>query len=268
MTVPAPVSLSDALTALDTIAPVRLASSWDNVGLLLEGERSIGRVLCTIDLTTAVREEALQHEADLVVAYHPPIFRGLKSLTTRDPIATTLLMLARRGVHVYSPHTALDAVSGGVNDWLLEAFGTCSAITPIEPDPLDPTMGVGRRATLDQPRSLDALLPDLKAHLGLDYVRIAGPADVPVRTVAVCPGAGGSVFETLAKSGAHVDLLVTGEMRHHDVLAFAAKGTAVVLTDHTNTERGYLPRYAERIANALGVEVQVSTADADPLVVR
>jgi dinuclear metal center YbgI/SA1388 family protein len=263
-----PVPLAHALTALDQIAPLRLAASWDNVGLLVEGEGGIARALCTIDLTTAVHEEALRSGADLVIAYHPLIFGGLKSLTRRDPKTATVLELARRGVHVYSPHTALDCVTGGVNDWLLEAFGSCREVAPIVPDALEPAMGVGRRATLDDPRPLDALLPDLKAHLGLAQVRIAGDSTQPIRSAAVCPGAGGSVFSELAKRGERVDLLLTGEMRHHDVLAAAAAGTAVVLTDHTNTERGYLPRYARQVADALGIEVAVSTTDADPLVIR
>ena len=263
-----PAPLDEALAALDRIAPLRLAAAWDNVGLLLEGERSIRRALCTIDLTTEVGEEALQHDVDLVLAYHPPIFRGLKRLTTRDAIPRTLLALARHGVHVYSPHTALDAVDGGVNDWLLEPFGTCTDVAPIEPDPTDLNVGVGRVATLAEPQSLDAVLTGLKSHLSLQHLRVAGPRAHPVRSVAVCPGAGGSVFETLAKSGRTVDLLLTGEMRHHDVLACVARGTSVVLTDHTNTERGYLPRYAAQVASGLRIEVVVSAVDADPLVVR
>ena len=64
-----------------------------------------------------------------------------------------------------------------------------------------------------------------------------------------------------------MDLLVTGEMRHHDVLARVASGTSVILTDHSHSERGYLPVLAARLAEALasGVEVRVSEVDADPL---
>jgi putative NIF3 family GTP cyclohydrolase 1 type 2 len=62
------------------------------------------------------------------------------------------------------------------------------------------------------------------------------------------------------------DLLITGEMRHHDVLAKVASGAAVVLTDHTNTERGYLPILARRLERGLsGVTVVVSRCDVDPL---
>ena len=77
------------------------------------------------------------------------------------------------------------------------------------------------------------------------------------------PGRRGSLFEALR---APVDLLVTGELRHHDILAHVAAGTTVVVTDHTNTERGYLPRFAAQLRAAMPeVVVTVSTVDADPL---
>ena len=91
----------------------------------------------------------------------------------------------------------------------------------------------------------------------------AAPAHTqhPVSTVAVCPGAGGSLFGSVDK----IDLLVTGEMRHHDVLSRVAGGTSVILTDHTNTERGYLPILAKRVSDAVAIETVVSQIDTDPL---
>jgi putative NIF3 family GTP cyclohydrolase 1 type 2 len=63
-----------------------------------------------------------------------------------------------------------------------------------------------------------------------------------------------------------VDLLLTGEMRHHDVLARKQRGTHVLLSEHTNSERAYLPRYAEALtARCPGLLVSVSALDCDPL---
>jgi dinuclear metal center YbgI/SA1388 family protein len=257
-------TLGQALETLDSIAPLRLSAVWDNTGLLLEGDREIHRALITIDLTPSVLIEALAGDHDLVIAYHPPVFRGLKSITRATAQGRTLLDLARNGVHVYSPHTALDSVPGGINDWLLEAFGAVHDVAPIEPDALQPDAGVGRIATLADPRPLGELVEVLKRFLALPAVRVAGDDTQLVTRVATCPGAGGSVFEHVD----HVDLLLTGEMRHHDILGFAARGTATVLTDHTNTERGFLPRYAAKIAEDLGIEVAMAQTDADPLTVR
>lgn len=76
--------------------------------------------MLTIDLTKAVADEAIALNSSIVVAYHPIIFRGLKSLTLANTQQQTLLRLASHGISVYSPHTALDAAPGGIGDWLAD----------------------------------------------------------------------------------------------------------------------------------------------------
>lgn len=100
-------------------------SSWDNTGLLLEApfvpsRRQSNTVLLTIDLTKAVADEAIAHNSSIIIAYHPIIFRGLKSLTFANTQQQTLLRLASHGISVYSPHTAVDAAPGGLGDWLAD----------------------------------------------------------------------------------------------------------------------------------------------------
>lgn len=64
--------------------------------------------------------EAIDKRCSCVVAYHPIIFRGLKALTSADPQQASLLRLASEGISVYCPHTAVDAVEGGMADWLAD----------------------------------------------------------------------------------------------------------------------------------------------------
>lgn len=110
--------------AMDQIAPLVHAESWDNVGELIRGTREdIDRVMLTIDLTEPVLEEALEANADTVLAYHPPIFEPLKRLAGGTPTEDVVLKSIRAGIQVYSPHTALDATPGGVNDWLADSLG-------------------------------------------------------------------------------------------------------------------------------------------------
>jgi dinuclear metal center YbgI/SA1388 family protein len=263
---------------MQSLAPLELAESWDNVGVLVNrGTRlDVRRVLLTIDLTEDVLSEAITYDVDAIVAYHPPIFGGVKRIVPTDPKGRLLGELLARDILVYSPHTALDSVTGGVNDWLADAFDTTTR-RPITPQPggapLEPAApntsaaGQGRIVELTAPIHLDTAVARVKSHLGLGMVRRSvGVERTPgvansIRSVAVCAGAGGGL---LAKCRA--DLLVTGEMRHHDVLDLQQLGTSVILTDHTNCERGYLPVLRERIGTAtLDVEVFVSTRDADPL---
>jgi dinuclear metal center YbgI/SA1388 family protein len=254
---------------LEDFAPLRFAEPWDNVGLLLEPEplanASVQRALLTIDLTDEVVAEAQQLGVELVIAYHPPIFSGLKRLRSSQPGERVVLACARHGISVFSPHTALDAAPDGVNAWLLDAFAA-GLRAPCISHPQDVRFGQGRSVVLEQPLSLSHAVERVKQHLGLSHVRISSAPEhaqgTPIRRVAVCAGAGGAVFEKL--SG--YDLYVTGEMRHHDVRERAASGVSVILCEHTHTERGFLPVFAQRLRIALpGVTFEVSSCDRDPL---
>lgn len=144
--------------------------------------------------------------------------------------------------------------------------------------------GYGRICTLLERTVINHVCKRVKTNLGLKYrtlnvlhsliaVRVArspiGNASVGIRTVAVCAGSGSSVFKALPKK---VDVIVTGELSHHEVLSYVESGTSVILCGHTNTERGYLrtlqAKLSDHIAKEYGesqVEVIVSKADKDPL---
>ncbi|KAL2811110.1 GTP cyclohydrolase 1 type 2/Nif3 [Aspergillus granulosus] len=114
------------VSSMKKLYPESLADkSFDNTGLLLEApfnhaRRQRNSVLLAIDLTRAVADEAIARKDSVVVAYHPIIFRGLKSLTFKDTQQQSLLRLAQEGISVYSPHTAVDATPGGMGDWLCD----------------------------------------------------------------------------------------------------------------------------------------------------
>ncbi len=112
--------LSRVVEVLQSIAPIANAEEWDNVGLLVGDLRqSVSRAILTIDYTPEVAEEAKSGNCDLILAYHPPIFSGLKRITAPSLIHDAI----RRGLAIYSPHTALDVADGGTNDMLADALG-------------------------------------------------------------------------------------------------------------------------------------------------
>lgn len=114
------MQLNDLLTVLEEIAPTRYAEPWDNVGLLVgDPIQRISKVMLTIDYTPEVAAEAMHCGSDVIVAYHPPIFEPLKRVTSGSLIHDAI----RRGVAIWSPHTALDVADGGTNDMLADALG-------------------------------------------------------------------------------------------------------------------------------------------------
>lgn len=257
--------LSIIVDALDTVAPLGDAEEWDNVGLLVGDPSShVSRALFAIDMTPAVLAEAGRRNCQLVVAYHPPIFKG-----ERQVLAGSIPFDAvRAGIAIYSPHTALDVAAGGTNDVLADAVEMTdrAALKPARrAESAARGLGLGRTGRV-APVGRSALIERIKRALGLSHVLVAGPRDGQVTRVAVCAGSAGDLLFTAARAG--VDLYLTGEVRHHDALAAAKLGMTVVCALHSNSERVALPSYLARVTAAVpGLGGIVSEADADPFTI-
>ena len=91
-------SLSSVVDEFTRLAPLTLAESWDNVGLLVEPSqpKTINKILLTNDLTESVMEEAIASSIDLIYSYHPPIFAPLKKITTSSWKVITCLLLTNK----------------------------------------------------------------------------------------------------------------------------------------------------------------------------
>ncbi|KAG0647410.1 nif3 [Hyphodiscus hymeniophilus] len=270
------------VTAMRKLYPESLADkSFDNTGLLLEAPSRPGLKNCallTIDLTTGVADEAIARKDSIIVTYHPIIFRALKSITLENTQQNSLLRLAQEGISVYSPHTAVDAAPGGLNDWLTDivigktaenqAFQDTvserSVITPIQSPPEDfEAAGYGRIVRLSSPQTLQVLINRIKNGLGVQNLSVAVPQtfhqvqakdDIHISSVGVCVGSGSML------NGLDVDLLVTGELSHHETLAAIENGKCVVSAFHSNSERGFLE---QRMKSVLAKQLRSDIAEME-----
>ncbi|AQT67747.1 metal-binding protein [Anaerohalosphaera lusitana] len=117
------MKVKDIGREINAIAPLGLALDWDNVGLLVGDENAdVKNVLMTIDLTKGVLAEAKRKKVDMIMAYHPVIWDGLKKVTASGE-GSIVYDLVRSGINVFSIHTAYDIAMGGVNDALAEIVG-------------------------------------------------------------------------------------------------------------------------------------------------
>jgi dinuclear metal center YbgI/SA1388 family protein len=117
------MKIKDIAEKIEKIAPLKLAQNWDNVGLLIgKPQRDVKNILLTIDITKEVLAETKKLRTDLIISYHPVIWDGLKKITT-DSQSSIVYDLIQADIAVFSIHTALDAVPGGVNDGLAEIIG-------------------------------------------------------------------------------------------------------------------------------------------------
>jgi len=116
--------VQDAINAMEEIAPLAYSESWDRVGLHVGRHDASLRsgVMLAIDLNERVMFEAEEAGVGLIIAYHPPIWEPLPRMTDSTPKERVILRAIERGIAIYSPHTSLDAVEGGMTDWLCEGL--------------------------------------------------------------------------------------------------------------------------------------------------
>jgi dinuclear metal center YbgI/SA1388 family protein len=108
----------------EQLSPKHLAVPDDKIGLQLGTlQKDIRKVLITLDVTDAVVEEAIQEQADLIIAHHAIIYRPLSHLQTDSPAGRLYERLIKHDIAVYIAHTNLDVAEGGVNDMMAEALG-------------------------------------------------------------------------------------------------------------------------------------------------
>ena len=113
------ITVNQVYEAMQAIAPLELAESWDNPGLLVDCGGAVHRVLTALDITPEVVEEAAAKQCEMIVSHHPVIFDPLKRLGPQD----VPFQLVQAGISAVCMHTNLDAAEGGVNEVLAGIFG-------------------------------------------------------------------------------------------------------------------------------------------------
>ena len=119
--------------AMEKLAPVELAESWDNVGFLMgDLNRDVKKGLLTLDVTMAVVEEAIEMGAEIIISHHPFPFHPLKTLRTNTLEGKLVASLVKQDITIYAAHTNLDAAINGVNDVLAQTV-RLHDVQPLRP---------------------------------------------------------------------------------------------------------------------------------------
>jgi len=109
-------TISEVINYLESIAPPAYQESYDNA-TLITGDHSwdVSGIICALDCTEAVLDEAMAIGANMIVAHHPIVFKGLKSLTGKNYVERTIIKAIKNNIAIYAIHTNLDHVAHGVN---------------------------------------------------------------------------------------------------------------------------------------------------------
>ena len=200
------------LSALERFAPLPLQEDWDNAGLqvgLTEAEAS-GALLC-LDVNEKIVDEAIAKGCNIIVSHHPLLFRGLKRISGEDYVQRVVIKAIKHDICVVSMHTNIDNARGGVNFKMAEKLSIAKVRFFAEKTGAD--AGSGVVGELPESVSSEDFVAAVKKAFGVECAMCNELLKRPIRTVAICGGAGDFLLQQAIALGA--DAFITGEMHYH-----------------------------------------------------
>lgn len=232
----------EIMNRIEKFYPGDFALEWDNVGLLAgRDDKEVKTVYVALDATDEVVDEAVSMKADMLITHHPLIFGGRKKITNEDFIGNRLIKLIQNDISYYAMHTNYDVMgmaelSGEIlhmkNAEVLEVTGHSKPSGESEASGLPE--GIGRIADLEQEITLQQCADEVKKAFSLESVKVFGDLRSKIGRIAVCPGSGKSVIGTALKKKA--DVLITGDIGHHEGIDAVAQGLSIIDAGHYGIE--------------------------------
>lgn len=270
-------TISSVTSFLDDIYPRHWAQDWDRVGLVAgRGQWPVRKALCVVDCVPETLREAIEIGADLIVAHHPLLLRGVSHLDPATSYKGDIVhSLIENQIGLYVAHTNADVANPGVSDALADRIGLqqLSALAPLpEAEHLGSGRGIGRVGNVPEAMTMREFVTVIAQVLPQTAwgVRATGQPDQIIRTVAVSGGAGDSYLS--AAQAVQADVFVTSDLRHHPVSEFLA-GAGIAESDHSipalidvahyASERPWADLVARQLT-AVVDEVAVSDIVTDP----
>ena len=224
----------EIMQVIEAAYPRSAALDFDNVGLLAgRAGKEVNRVYLALDATDAVIDRAIEAGADMLITHHPLIFSPMKRVTDEDFIGRRVVKLIQSDIAYYAMHTNYDVL--GMATLSEKILGIKNSQV------LDVTMcedgneeGIGRVGNLEKPMTLEECCVYVKHKLKLGSLKVFGDMNGIVSRLAVLPGSGKSAVTPAIAKGA--DVLVTGDIGHHDGLDAVEQGLAVIDAGHYGTE--------------------------------
>ena len=257
------MKLKEIKSFLEGMAPLAVQESWDNSGLQIGcSDKDIHKVMVCLDLTEAVLDEAEAIGADLVISHHPLIFKGLKSISGSTYQERCVRKAILSDIAVYSAHTSLDNILGGVNHKIASLLGLsslrwldsgesaegcdekCGGAADKSSgegaegkcggaDAVARASGSGLIGELKEPVAAAEFLHTVKTIFDVKALKHSPlPSTTIIRSVALCGGAGAFLLPQAVAKGA--DCFISGEFHYHD---YFDPGTLLIELGHYESEQ-------------------------------
>ena len=224
----------EIVQVIEAAYPREAALDFDNVGLLAgRTEKEVERVYIALDATDAVIDRAIEAGADMLITHHPLIFSPLKKVTDEDFVSRRVVKLIQNDISYYAMHTNYDVL--GMAELAEKILGIRdSEVLDITMEKDGKQEGIGRIGELEKPMTLEECCVYVKHKLNLGSLKVFGDMQAEVSRLAISPGSGKTAIAAAIAKGA--DVLVTGDIGHHDGLDAVEQGLAVIDAGHYGTE--------------------------------
>ena len=248
------MTVKELYEKLEERIPASLSEEWDNDGLMCSADSSaeVKKALLTLDVTEEIVDFAIERSYDLIISHHPLIFRPVSHICEDNHVARKIIKLINNGISVFSFHTRLDKVLGGVNDILASRLGLCDVEKFGEGE-------LGRVGNLPREMELDEFIDLVKSGLGIDSLRLANGYNV-VKRVALVGGDGKDFVNDAIKSGA--DTYLSGRISYNLMEEASELGINLIEAGHYHTEVPVLQFLAE-LLNTYDISLTVDFADSN-----
>ena len=243
--------LREIINSIESVAPRSAQEAWDNSGMQVgDTGRDISSVLLTTDITEDVVNEAIICGCDLIISHHTLLFHGLKQVCGQSPQARVVEMAIKHNIAIYSAHTNLDSVVGGINTKLAEHLGLSDVRLLTQ-------SGLGAIVTLLQPMNYTDFIAHVNQILDCSYVRYTRAAKETVETVALCGGSGAEFIDQAIEQGA--DVYLTADCKYHEFQGAEGR-IGLIDIDHWYSERHARDIFRD-IIEPLGIKTIISKND-------
>jgi len=224
----------EIIAGIEKNYPPEYALEWDNIGLLAgRSDKEVKKVYIALEVTDEVVEEAAAAGADMLITHHPLIFSSLKKVNDEHFISNRIVKLLQHDISYYAMHTNYDVLRMG--DLAGEIMGLEHAgILEVTRIGEGPERGIGCIADLEHSITLEACCKRVKKDFSLEAVRVFGNLEDPVRRIAISPGSGKHMIEPAIQKNA--DVLITGDIDHHEGIDAVARGVRIIDAGHYGIE--------------------------------
>ena len=225
----------DVMNVIEKEYPLNYALSWDNVGLLVgRDDKEVKKIYIALDATDEVIDEAVKNGADMLITHHPMIFSPIKKIHNLDFVGGRILKLIQNDISYYAMHTNYDVLGMAELAGKVLDIAHTDVLDVTQTDEVGEEKGIGRIGELPETMTLEECCVYVKHKLELGSLKVFGDMNRPVRRLAILPGSGKSSIPVALAKGA--DVLVTGDIGHHDGLDAVEQGLAIIDAGHYGTE--------------------------------